>query len=212
MTSRRNRDRPPARRPPSRPPRRRLLVVCEGTRTEPEYIRGFERHVRNAAVVIEIPREQGDPRRVVEIAKSKKAQADADARKNKDDFLRFDEVWCVFDRDEWSRFSDACAMARDNGFELAVSNPCVELWLLLHLRDSPGPQDRHHVQDMLGELLPGYDKGVDFSKMVGGIAAATDRARRLDADAETAGEPHRNPTTGFYRLTDSIGRTEQVKA
>ena len=46
MTSkRRERERRPARRTATREPKRRLLVVCEGRVTEPQYLRGLERWV-----------------------------------------------------------------------------------------------------------------------------------------------------------------------
>ncbi len=183
-------------------------MVCEGKRTEPEYIRGFERYVRNATVQVAIPKERGDPRKIVEIAKAESEAASKEAERQDDLFLRFDEVWCVFDRDEHERFQDACQMARDNGFNLAVSNPCVELWLILHFRESPGARHRHDVQKMLATFISGYDKGLDFAALLHGVEAATDRARRLDRDANTMGESGRNPTTGFYLLTDSIARKD----
>ncbi len=207
-SKRRMRDRRPARRPASRRPKRRLLVACEGQRTEPDYLRGYERHIRNARVEIEIPPDRGEPKRVVEIAKERKLAAKAEARRRGDPYLDFDEVWCVFDRDDHERFHDASSMARDNGFELAISNPCVELWLLLHFRESPGPQHRETLYRILRENLAGYDKHVDFDDFAGGVPAATARARRLDDDARRMDEPGRNPTTGFFRLTDSIARKD----
>ncbi len=204
--SRRDRDRRPARRAATKSPKRRLLVVCEGKRTEPDYIRGYERHVRNATVKIEIPDARGEPKKIVEIAKELKRAAETEARRQGDLYLDFDEVWCVFDRDDHPRFHNACTMARDNGFELAVSNPCVELWLILHFRESPGPRHRNDLSRMLRGELPNYDKHVDFDEFADGVEKATARARRLDVDAEGMGESGRNPTTGFYRLTDSISR------
>lgn len=206
---RRNRSRRPGRRTATREPKRRLLVVCEGERTEPDYIRGFQRHVRNATVEIEIPDERGDPKKLVEIAKQRGEQARRDAQRQRDEFLAFDELWCVFDRDEHTRFNDAVSMARGNGIELAVSNPCVELWLLLHFRDSPGARHRRDMQRLLREYLRGYDKGVEFDAVAPGIEEASTRARRLDDDAQSMGEAGRNPTTSFYRLTDSIARRKE---
>jgi hypothetical protein len=184
-------------------------VVCEGERTEPDYIRGFERHARNATVEIEIPSEHGDPKRLVEIAKDRFRAAAAEARRLRDELLRFDEVWCVFDRDDHPRFEEAISMARANQIALAVSNPCVELWLLLHFRDSPGAQHRRDVVRMLCGQLPNYSKRVDFNELVAGVRDACTRACRLDSEAAAVGEEGRNPTTGFYLLTDSIARTDK---
>ncbi len=209
--ARRDRARRPPRRAAHREPRRRLLVVCEGECTEPQYVNGYARWVRNAAVEVQIARERGDPKKVVQIAKAEKAAAAAEARRQGDPWLDFDEVWCVFDRDDHERFHDAIQMASANSFELAVSNPCVELWLLLHFRDSPGARHRDELRRMLrDDCLPGYAKRLDFDTLAPGVAAATERARRLARDAAALGDdPFKNPTTGFYRLTDSIARTPE---
>lgn len=164
------------------------------------------RHVRNAAVKIEVARERGEPKRVVEIAKERSVEAAREARRQRDPSLAFDEVWCVFDRDSHERFFDACTMARDNGFRLAISNPCVELWLLLHFRDSPGLRHREDVKRLVGEVLPGYDKSIDFDKLRVGLSDADRRAEALDLAARKMGEEGRNPSTGFYLLTRSIAR------
>lgn len=179
-------------------------MVCEGAVTEPDYIRGLERRTRNATLAITIPDEQGDPKRLVEIAKEEKAKAEALAKKESDEFLRFDEAWCVCDVDDHARLPDARQMARDNGIDLVVSNPCFELWLLLHFRDPPGPESRKVMRSMLKRFMPGYAKRVEFEDLVDGLDSATERARRLDEQAETDGQPGRNPNTQMYRLTESI--------
>jgi hypothetical protein len=95
-------------------------------------------------------------------------------------------------------------MARDNGIDLAVSNPCFELWLLLHFRDNPGMQDRGKLGKMLTEFVPEYDKHVDYATYAAGYAQAVARSARMDQAAENDGESGRNPTTGVYRLTEVI--------
>jgi hypothetical protein len=169
---------------------------------------GFVRKTRNATVKVQIHGERGDPRKLVEMAKEAKQRAEADAGRQGDDFLAYDEVWCAFDRDQFERFDDACQMARGNQLELAVSNPCFELWLLLHFRDSPGAQHRRDVHKMLRKFLRGYAKHFDFEDVAGLVDLATGRARGLDREAERMGEPFLNPTTGFYRLIESIARVE----
>ena len=46
----------------------------------------------------------------------------------------FDEVWCIFDRDDHHRFDEATRVAKKAGIRTAISNPCFELWLILHAR------------------------------------------------------------------------------
>jgi hypothetical protein len=139
------------------------LVVTEGRTTEPQYLRGFASVCHNPRVTVKIAPEHGVPRTLVETAKRRKKEAEEDAAREKDDNLAFDSVWCVFDVDEHPRVADAREMARDNGIDLAISNPCFELWLLLHFRESPGMQDRARIRDMLREHVPEYDKHVDYA-------------------------------------------------
>ena len=94
-------------------------------------------------------------------ARDLRAMATWDAKRRHSEFLDYDQVWCVFDRDDHPHFDEAIKMARDNGLDLAVSNPSMELWLLLHFRDNPGMQHRREVRRMLKEHVPKYDKGVD---------------------------------------------------
>ena len=210
-SGRRFRKRRPARRRATREPKRRLLVVCEGSVTEPSYLRGYEAWVRNATLELEIPSERGVPLTLVQIAKEKKAAAERAAKAAEDPFLAYDEVWCVFDIDEHPNLNDAYNLARSNGILLAVSNPCFELWLLLHFRESPGPQSRHRLQKMMRNFVSDYDKHIDFSRFADLVADATRRAKRLDDDAREEGEAGRNPTTGVYRLTDSIRRESSAQ-
>src|SRR5262249_19618035 len=192
------------RRPPFRDPKPIILIVCEGERTEPEYFDGFSRFCRNPRVRIAIAPEHGGPRTVVNTAKERKKEAEAAARREADENLVYDSVWCVFDVDDHPQVADAMQMARDNGIELAISNPCFELWLLLHFRDSPGMQHRAAMQRMLSKHVPGYDKRVEFMVYGAGYRQAVERAKRMDEAAQSSGESGRNPTTGVYKLTMAI--------
>ncbi len=133
-----------------------------------------------------------------------KHDAEIEARRQRDENLAFDEVWCVHDIDEHPKIDEARVMARDNDILLAVSNPCFELWLLLHFRDSPGPQHRNDAIRMLRDFCYDYDKNIRFSDFADGYRQGVMRARRLDAMALEEGHPGRNPTTQVWRLTESI--------
>jgi hypothetical protein len=203
-SNRRNRERRPARGVPRLNPKPRILVFCEGENTEPQYIEAFRKWCRNPRVDVEIAKERGVPLTLVHAARERKRHAEKEARKAKDDNVAYDEVWCVSDVDAHPGLPDARQMARDNNIELAISNPCFELWLLLHFRESPGMRHRHDLQGMLRGVVPGYDKHVRFELFKEGYSTAVTRAQRLDAQAAEDGEEGRNPTTGVYRLTTSI--------
>jgi RloB-like protein len=116
-----------------REPKPRFLVVCEGTVTEPCYFTAI-RHVERCLIELQIEG-GGAPKALVERAVALKRQAARDARREADDNLKYDEVWCVFDVDEHQLIHEAKEQAKANGVELAESNPCFELWVLLHFQD-----------------------------------------------------------------------------
>lgn len=203
--AKRNRQRKPARRSPYKDSKPLILVVTEGKFTEPEYLETFARYYKNSRVKVQVHRDAGVPKTIVETAKELKAENKKEAKAQKDENLKFDEVWCVFDIDEHPNIPQAVDMARSNGFQLAISNPCIELWLWLHFAPQPGLRHRHDLQAMLKEqYLPDYDKHIDFAEMSSGYQNAVDRAKRLEKDAEEENDAGRNPTTGIWRLTQSI--------
>jgi hypothetical protein len=205
---RRERKRRAGRRSPSRKSQPVILVVCEGEKTEPRYLLGFLENCKNPRVAIEIARQHGVPKTLVGIAKERKKRAADDAERGRDDNLAYDSVWCVFDVDEHPHIDDARQMARDNDIELAISNPCFELWLLLHFRDSPGMRHRHKLAELLAKHVPGYDKDIDYHNYSAGYPQAVTRAKRLAVAAASAGELGRNPSTDVYKLTELIRGNE----
>ncbi|HTU23957.1 MAG TPA: RloB family protein [Pirellulales bacterium] len=200
----RDRDRRPARAPAPRKPKPRILVVCEGEITEKEYIEGFAFANRNRLVDVEVEPGSGTPLTIVRTARRLRRLAEARAKRERDVNLRYNQVWCVFDVDEHPHLADARQTALDNKFRLAISHPCVELWLYLHFADQPGPQTRQDMLRRLKEHVPDFDKHVDYRDYAAGYEQAVKRAEKLETAAVDASEPDRNPTTGFWRLTESI--------
>jgi RloB-like protein len=201
---RRHDDRSIQRRRPSRQPKVRILVVCEGKKTEPLYLRQFQHHVRNPRVHVEPVGPAGVPRTVVETAIDLRRQAEDEAKRQRDENLLWDEVWAVFDMDDHPHVAEAKQLATANGIRLAVSNPCFELWALLHFVDHQAHIERDKLRATLQQHLLGYDKELVFVKLHPGYDNAVRRARELDDAAERAGRPGRNPTTGVHLLTEII--------
>jgi hypothetical protein len=205
MGSRRRRDdRPIGRRGPTREPRHRILIVCEGRLTEPGYFKAFQHQMRNPRVHVEIARETGVPLTVVEEAKRLKTEAEQDAKRERDENLRWDEVWGVFDVDEHPNIEQARQLAATHAIDLAISNPCFELWALLHFQDQRSHIERDKARLALQGHLPGYDKSLDFPRLHPGYFEAVRRAKELDREAARHEQVGRNPTTGVHRLAESI--------
>jgi hypothetical protein len=192
------------RRGPTREPKQRILIVCEGEETERGYFKAFQHEARNPRVHVEVASETGEPLQVVQIAVRLKEKAEGEARSQHDENLRWDEVWGVVDVDEHASLDKARQLALNNDIFLAISNPCFELWALLHFQEQRAHLERDKAQDALRRHLPGYDKELDFQKLHPGYGDAVRRAQALEVEAERQAAPGRNPTTGVHRLTESI--------
>jgi hypothetical protein len=180
------------RRPPFREPRLRLLVVCGGERTELDYFKSLNGTLRNPAVQIQLVGKGRAPRDLVKHAR-KIAPPGGD---------EFDEVWCVVDSDNFV-LEPVVALATKLNVRLAVSNPCFELWLLLHHQDCEAPLcDEKAVRRQLIKQVPRYKKNdLRFPDFEPGLADALRRAERLDPTGCNHG---RDPSSGVWKLVHRI--------
>lgn len=192
------------RRPPTRDPRPRILVLCEGAKCEPGYLKAFCRHFRATSVVLD--KAAGlDPKALVEVARTRLRESRREAKQYRDKNLEFDQVWCVVDVDDHHRLREARIQARDNDIEIVISNPCFELWLILHFRDQTAHIDRFHLKSACRNLPESDHAGYpSFAVCVSHYDTAVGRARQLDDRNDRDGEPGRNPSTSVYRLTERI--------
>jgi hypothetical protein len=189
----------------------RILIVSEGSKTEPNYFReiraAFRLHTANVEVQ---PSERGTaPLQVVKYAQ--------DLFENGDRHKRiapraFEQVYAVFDRDEHASYFDALSLAASIDkklrndlkqgvrFSAVASIPCFELWLLLHFEDIRSALHRDEVLRRLKRHLPAYEKGARgaFALTRSGLDVATERARRLIACHSAHDDPE--PFTAVVEL------------
>lgn len=200
-----SRSRSLVRRGPSREPRARFLLLCEGRVTEPGYFNFIKSCLRDSLLTIEISKERGDPLRLVKAADALRSAAEQRARKIKDDNLRYDEVWCVFDVDEHSRLDEAMALADRLDIRIAVSNPCFELWPLLHFVDQRAHVSGTSLRNMLQSHMPGYDKSLPCERLRGKYSAALGRAQTLrEQHIRNGRSPMWNPNTDVWVLVEAL--------
>lgn len=192
------------RRRPRLSPRSRILIVCEGKVTEPTYFKELGRQERARLIEVVVNDEGGVPKTLVERAALLKKSAQREARRQKDDFLRYDEVWCVFDIDAHPNVPDAVCQAKANGIFLAISNPCFELWILLHFQDQRAHVDRHQVQASCRHHIPGYGKIAPVHLLSAKYAEAVARASALHKWQREQGRAGENPSTAVHLLTERV--------
>jgi len=123
----------------------RVLIVCEGEKTEPNYFKWWQKqleNIRGAAKSkavggievnsygdeIKVNGEGKNTNSLVKEAIKLKVQAKIQAK------IEYTHVWCVFDRDSFppKNYNAAIDNARTNDLKVAYSNEAFELWYLLH--------------------------------------------------------------------------------
>lgn len=191
---------------------KRYLIVCEGTKTEPYYLRDLLDDLRIRPQVVRIaPNEGVSPDRVVAhaVALYEEDAAAGDA---------YDTVYCVFDRDRHTTFDAAVQRTKDlsaagQPFVAIPSTPCFEVWLLLHFgyTDQPfHPAGKKSVGDQVVAALktkPGFrkygkgQKGV-YGQLRGTLGDALTHAERLRKHGAATGSV--NPATDVDMLVKVI--------
>lgn len=182
----------------------RILIVTEGSKTEPLYLGEIcNAHRLHSANVEVQPGQLGTaPIQVVSYAQQLFEQGDLPKG------IRprcFDAVYAVFDRDDHNSYFNALSLAQSlDGklrndekqpvpFKAIVSIPSFELWLLLHYEDVQAPIHRDEALDRLKQHIPGYKKGFGgmFETTLDRLDTAHCRAQALAArfSAYTAPEP-----------------------
>jgi hypothetical protein len=119
----------------------------------------------------------------------------------------FDEYWCVVDVDEHPQLDQALSLANDNEIRIALSNPCIELWFVLHGEDQRAFVERHAIQRRCRALY-GFDKRPSQEALETLHAAFPNAARRAAAldemhflNGSGAGS---NPSSKVPSLIESI--------
>ncbi|MBU1746036.1 MAG: RloB family protein [Proteobacteria bacterium] len=135
-----------SRRVDTRNLRDRILILCEGKKTEPNYFRKFPLNVE--LVEIDVRGTGANTLSLVEDA----IRRGQDAVKSD---IPYNQIWCVFDRDSFpsGNFNRAFKVADENRIRIAYSNQCFELWYLLHYNFNDAAIDRREYARRLTKFI-----------------------------------------------------------
>ncbi len=188
-------------------PKVEIVVSCEGKVTERKYLEDCKDEYGAGLVRLRFLPITGVPLTVVQAAVEERNRLINEQRQSKDSFDVF-RVWAVFDRDAHPHVEQALSLARENRIDVAFSNPCFEVWPLLHLVDYGAQDGRHAVQARLAAAMPGYhhEHGatVDFQAIKNHFPIAYERARRHNSMREAEGAPLGCPCTTVGELVKKI--------
>lgn len=142
------------------------LIVTEGTETEVNYFNRIkeiiENSFRNNIIVDKVSL------KVEGTGRSTKVLVNEAIKKRS--LGAFSEVWVVFDKDENEDFDEAIDFAKKEGLNVAWSNECFELWLLLHFQNLQAAIPRtDYYSKLSGHFKKGnFNKGI-YDKNTKGI-------------------------------------------
>ena len=210
----------------SRPRRTKpvILIVTEGEKSEPKYFEHFRTRQNNVEVRVVPNSKNGSKTDYLNLIRKA-------SRICKDDDLSSksgDSVWIIADGDVNYQAADAVkkknealtqarATTEKEAYSLLISNPCFELWYLLHLRYTTAHlPDYDAVKKALEQVgIKDYEKHNDlYEQLASERIEAIKRAKRLEAHQVENGFTlplglDANPFTEVYRLVEKLVLTDQ---
>lgn len=176
---------------------RLIVIASEGKDTERIYFKALANEYTNLRVHVHIlersenEQNNSSPEHVLKQLNDYKSKYDLEAD---------DELWLVVDKDRWteamlSHVATECS--QEVAMHMALSNPCFELWLLLHMEDaaslSPEEQEQWmknrrksknadpYLKVRLRQKMGSYhESSYDALTLIAHIEDAIERARALD--------------------------------
>ena len=186
-----------------------FLIVSEGTRTEPLYFEGLVRALAKGEVPNEVEIE-GVGRVTTSLVEWTAKRVNRSPR-------NYDNVWVVFDRDDFENFDEAVTAAERSGFCAAWSNESFEYWLCLHLGRYDSALSRGDWFRILNDALKksgygGFEKNREdlFSVLdkMGSRNMAKRNARSIREGYGKAAPPSQcNPCTTVDLLVEQLERS-----
>jgi hypothetical protein len=181
--------------------RTRFLIICEGTQTEPKYFKSFRVPIN--VIEVNIIGLGKNPSQVVKKAKELKSQEGYEEK--------LDQIWCVFDRDNWSSqdFNQAIQDAYKAGFSVAYSNEAFELWYVLHFCYLNTGVNRKQYQKQLNNYLGyPYQKNSDdmYEKIEDKQKQAIKNAEKLLQQYPQTNPANENPSTTVHLLVKELNK------
>lgn len=160
---------------------RLFVIATEGRRTEPDYLAALKLDgiIHPTRVVVEVVGAGTDDSAPEQVLRR------LDAAVVRYGLQAGDERWLLLDVDRWGerKLADVVRQAGQKGYGVAVSNPCFEVWLLLHFAETaPATERCAEIAAALRSQRSGYSKsGVSAGWCTReDVLAAITRARTTD--------------------------------
>ena len=176
---------------------RLIVIASEGKDTERIYFKALAKEYTNPRVHVHIlerseaEQNNSSPDHVLKQLNDYKSQYELEAD---------DELWLVIDKDRWTEAMLSCVAtecSQEVAMHMALSNPCFELWRLLHIEDSAllTPEEQKqwienrrkskngdpYLKVRLRQKMGSYhESSYDALALIAHVEDAIERARALD--------------------------------
>jgi len=198
------------RKKPLRAVGRTVLIVCEDSKSSPDYFGKLRSKLRLKSVNVEVcGKECGtSPINIVDYALEKKEEVKTSSIRD-----GYDKIFCVIDIDEHET-DQAIQKARDNNLEIIISNPCFEYWYILHFeKTGKSYPSRSRLYSALSAHLKkhgykSYNKsGCDFFDVIFPRTKATVKISKAILREQWHDEPDLrkcDPSTHVHRVVEEL--------
>lgn len=184
-----------------------FLIVCEGERTEPNYFQYFKNKLpKNLLNTIELVGLGYNTTNVVI-----NAIAQRDKRALNPLVPDYDEVWAIFDKDDFPdvRVNEAIEIADANDISCGFSNQSFELWYILHFQFLDANLHRNEYIKILSKIFKKkYTKNsenfVEFLVTNGDVNLAISRSRKLEEMHLNKTPSESTPYTSVYKIVELL--------
>lgn len=195
-----------------------VLIVTEGSQTEPKYFEHFKTRQNNIDIrVVGSRSSAGETDYVSLVRKAREYQ-----ERNQLSAATGDSVWVIADADvnynnpkpiaeKNSKLNQARKMADNKGINLLLSSPCFEVWLLLHYQyTTKFIKDYADMKSVLQKYIPTYTKTADVYELINDrTKTAIENAKRVERHHLQDGcklpfGVDVNPFTDVYKLLERL--------
>ena len=134
----------------------RYYIACEGKETEVNYFNGIKEEFNKKGLL----RKDPNLLKIYDLTISgfgmgANGLIDKVKRRINREANIYDKIWIVFDKDNIidTDFNEAIKDAKNNGYNVAWSNKCFELWLLLHFKTNESDLDcKSYIKKLDSEI------------------------------------------------------------
>ena len=197
--------------------RRYFLIVCEGTKTEPNYFEAIKRELpRGILETIDVAGSGKNTLSIIEEAIKLREQA------QKERNLTYDEVWAVFDKDSFpdENFNNAIIRGESIKIDCAWTNEAFELWYLLHFqyvdtgmsRDNYKPFIERELTQKMGKPYSYQKNSTDMYQILqqyGNEEQAIKWAESLEKLYHDKEFAKHNPCTRVHKLVSKLNELKK---